>query len=295
MPRGDFEQHIPHCLVLCANRCGKRIPRSNIRQHDEECPNVQVPCSANNLGCNEVLLRSELLIHGQNCRYEQARWIIEPLQQQTTTITNELRSECDTLRQQVTNLTQNYQQVLQILHKMQHQIQRPTIRSDHRWRGCPNHLVTNNGRHVTKIDTGVRDWSNPIFSIDSIQEEITYIEFKIMNRALHFFFGVSKTTNVGDRSFMSPNDVICFYSDPDSLGSPCVTVVRDCSVRIGDVVGLVVDKTKQEIRFYKNGVLIARGTRSPSQMEPMYLVMWMYLGNAQVEFCEKYPFELLLE
>jgi hypothetical protein len=83
------------------------------------------------------------------------------------------------------------------------------------------------------------------------------------------------------------------YADDISLGSDSVTVVSDCTVHSGDYMGMVVDKTKQEIKFYKNGKLTAHSTRPPSAMEPMYLVTWTYLPGATIEFCERYPFKLL--
>jgi WD40 repeat protein len=106
MDRGDFEQHKPNCPVKCAQGCGEDVPRSKVTEHATVCTNVQVPCTANELGCTEIILRGNLQNHVQECKYEQSRWIIEPLRQETVS-----------LRQHVDQLNNHYQQSLHELNK----------------------------------------------------------------------------------------------------------------------------------------------------------------------------------
>jgi hypothetical protein len=163
------------------------------------------------------------------------------------------------------------------------------------WAPSSGYTLTEDAKGVSKLNDTIygSNWNHPIYSTERLHDKITYIELRIKERGNILFFGVSKTNKVRDATFMDPSSCICIYADATSLGSQCVTVVEDCSVRPNDVLGLVVDKVEETITFYKNGKTIARGTRKPSQMEPMYLIMWLYYGNATVELCEQFPLDSL--
>ncbi len=79
MQRGCFEEHKPKCPYECSHGCGTIISQATKTAHDATCKNVLVPCSAANLGCPEIVLRCILDAHTTQCKYEQSRWIVEPL------------------------------------------------------------------------------------------------------------------------------------------------------------------------------------------------------------------------
>ncbi len=91
MTRGDFQEHIPKCPTPCPHECGESVPRASVTEHETVCPNVQVPCAAKELGCIEVVPRGDLQNHAQVCRYEQSRWIIEPLKQDIASLETKLQ------------------------------------------------------------------------------------------------------------------------------------------------------------------------------------------------------------
>jgi WD40 repeat protein len=93
MARGDFQEHISSCPIMCPNGCGESIPRAKLTEHATVCPNVQVPCAAAEFGCIEAVLRGIRHDHEQECRYEQSRFIFEPLHQETVTLRNKYKSE----------------------------------------------------------------------------------------------------------------------------------------------------------------------------------------------------------
>jgi WD40 repeat protein len=108
MARGDFHEHITSCPVVCPCGCGESIPLAKLIEHATVCPNVQVPCTAAEFGCTETVLRGTCHNHEQECRYEQSRFIFEPLYQETVTLKGEICS----LTTKYENLNKNHQQVL---------------------------------------------------------------------------------------------------------------------------------------------------------------------------------------
>jgi WD40 repeat protein len=111
MARGDFQEHIPRCPVMCPHGCGENVPRANLNNHATVCPNVQVPCAAAEFGCTETVLRGVRHNHEQQCRYEQSRFIFEPIHQDAVMLRKH-ESEIFSLTTKYNNLNKNHQQVL---------------------------------------------------------------------------------------------------------------------------------------------------------------------------------------
>ncbi len=116
MDRGDFEQHKPNCPVKCPQGCGEDVPRSKVTEHNATvCLNVQVPCTAKELGCTDIILRRNLQIHIQECKYEQSRWIIEPLKQEVISLRQHVEQLDDQYQQSLNELNKKYETILQQL------------------------------------------------------------------------------------------------------------------------------------------------------------------------------------
>jgi hypothetical protein len=172
--------------------------------------------------------------------------------------------------------------------------ERPRIR--HKWVHAPDdvgHVIALEGQRVQKLS---QNWETHVLSAEQLSDALTYVEIKIVQN-LHdyggIFFGISKTNSVGESTFMDPESTVCVYNDQSSLGSDSIIPSTDCSFGPGDVIGLVVDKTKDEIVFFKNGRQMAQGATKPSQMEPMYLIMWLYYSDAIIEMCNEYTYSSL--
>jgi WD40 repeat protein len=115
MNRGDFEHHKPNCAVKCAQGCGENVPRSKLTEHATVCTCVQVPCTAKDLGCTETALRGKLQIHALECKYEQSRWIIEPLKQETISLWQHVDQMYNQYQQSLYELNKKYEMILQLL------------------------------------------------------------------------------------------------------------------------------------------------------------------------------------
>jgi WD40 repeat protein len=119
MARGAFQEHIPSCPVVCPHGCGESIPRAKVTEHATVCPNVTVQCAAAEFGCTETVLRGIRRNHEQECRYEQSRFIFEPLQQEVeelkrnnenlTTKYNQACNDIGVLNKQYTTLENKYE------------------------------------------------------------------------------------------------------------------------------------------------------------------------------------------
>jgi hypothetical protein len=79
MPRSNFKEHIPNCAILCARGCGIATSKAEQTTHDLVCTFAVIPCSASSFGCTMQLKRCDMEEHSKECKWEQSRWIIEPL------------------------------------------------------------------------------------------------------------------------------------------------------------------------------------------------------------------------
>jgi WD40 repeat protein len=105
---------------VCPLGCGDNVPRAKLTEHATVCPNVQVPCAAAEFGCTEMVQRGNYYNHEQECRYEQSRFIFEPLHQETVRLRGEISSltikymnalsEVGELKRNNDNLTNSYNQ-----------------------------------------------------------------------------------------------------------------------------------------------------------------------------------------
>jgi hypothetical protein len=177
-------------------------------------------------------------------------------------------------------------------------VMRTRIQSYHKWCDTEQSVkelkTTFDGQRVEKISPS--SWGCPIFSEEPLADTVTYVQLKLLTSTYDYggiFFGISKTNTIGYSTFLDSDHTVCLYNDATSLGARSVDVLSDCSAKKDDVIGLVADKAKDEIRFYRNGMLIARGKKKPSEMEPMYLCMWLYYDIAQVELCNDYLYSSL--
>jgi hypothetical protein len=161
-----------------------------------------------------------------------------------------------------------------------------------KWEPDTENYVVDSEKQIVTYTQG-DTWRNPIFSSEPLREQITYHEIRLHNKGHLLFYGIAKGKNIGTSTFLDSTSTCCLFTDPSSLGSRSITVIKDCTAKKGDVLGLVVDKLREEIRFYRNGVLIAKGMQKPTSMEPMYIVSWLYYRDSAIETCTVHPYELL--
>ena len=57
-----------HCeFVRCPNKCGSVFHGCKLKEHNEICPNVTIPCINQSLGCPVEMLRKEINSHLAKC------------------------------------------------------------------------------------------------------------------------------------------------------------------------------------------------------------------------------------
>ncbi len=73
-----------------------------------------------------------------------------------------------------------------------------------------------------------------------------------------------------------------------------VTVLPNAEITIEEgVLGVVVDKIADEIRYYFNGKIIAYGDVRPSEFKQFYVVIGVYDVGQELQICERYPYSSL--
>ncbi len=113
MQRGEFNSH--KCESQCSRGCGTTVESTDIREHELICPNMPVQCKAKDLGCTETPLRGVLLVHQQECKYEQSRWIVEQLNRKYDTLNNKY----NTLENQYNKMENMFAEVLRRLNTLE--------------------------------------------------------------------------------------------------------------------------------------------------------------------------------
>ena len=130
MQRVDFEQHKKSCTTVCPRNCGSHVPRLLREAHALTCSNEPVPCRSIELGCTAVVPRSQLQDHMLLCRYEQARWIIEPLKRESTghqQNAERLKSEVAALKLKCTRLETTLNSRSSTVATSNQQVARPVV------------------------------------------------------------------------------------------------------------------------------------------------------------------------
>jgi hypothetical protein len=97
MARGEFQDHKFKCSYPCTWGCGEVVNPERAREHERTCLNFKINCTANDIGCKDMIPRCYLAQHIASCRWEQSRWIVEPLYQKISEQENKLKKQQSTI------------------------------------------------------------------------------------------------------------------------------------------------------------------------------------------------------
>jgi hypothetical protein len=161
-------------------------------------------------------------------------------------------------------------------------------------------ILQNHGTVVKK--KGSDSWEKPLLSNQELTDPITYSQFKTLKLGKSMgkhsgsgvFVGVSQSNKIETRDFTRSDKTICMYNDVVALDSGSVTrITTFCKTGSGDVIGVLVDQHKDQILFYINGKLSSVGKRKPSEMRPLYAVLWLYYNECHIEMGNFYDYTTL--
>lgn len=132
--RCEFKEHINNCLFSCPRNCGEKLNRKIFNEHDLKCinktiicpigcqykiklcflkehenlcPKKIINCTANDIGCKEMIYRSEVQLHSKSCHYVQLRPVIDDLINQNKHLQKEIQDLLelnDNLKNKISNL-----------------------------------------------------------------------------------------------------------------------------------------------------------------------------------------------
>jgi hypothetical protein len=167
------------------------------------------------------------------------------------------------------------------------QIRAPKVRSDIiEWETDNSSFeLSNNNTRIRKV--GPLGWgSGIIFSRTSINKEITYFQAKIV------LLNQNLPSNTGG---------VCLgIASP--IGTPFICMLNtDTGSReyssfhatTGDVLGVVVDKKKDQVLFYKNAKFVEYGKSKPSSIEGAKAMMEMYYPRCVIEMGDFFQYSSL--
>jgi hypothetical protein len=86
------------------------------------------------------------------------------------------------------------------------------------------------------------------------------------------------------------NTIVVYNSTYTSLEKEPVVI----NAGIGDVIGVVVDLDKDQVRFYVNGKMGAVGKNQPSLLQPLYAVLSLANQGTEIEMGDFYSYHALV-
>eukprot|EP00123_Amoebidium_parasiticum_P020173 comp44088_c0_seq1/m.47498 comp44088_c0_seq1/g.47498 ORF comp44088_c0_seq1/g.47498 comp44088_c0_seq1/m.47498 type:complete len:356 (-) comp44088_c0_seq1:102-1169(-) len=92
-PKHFVQQHRDqYCYIDCPEGCGVRATRTDMEKHvSDECPKVEIPCSAQVVGCEKRCLRSEIEAHERDCPFVTLQPILMDHHEQILSLTTQIQ------------------------------------------------------------------------------------------------------------------------------------------------------------------------------------------------------------
>lgn len=91
----SLEEHVksscPSYTLVCPNKCGAHVKRSQLPQHDKECPLAEITCPYVEAGCSLVMRRKESLDHQQDSYINHLLMAFQFLHTEVTTMKSKLQ------------------------------------------------------------------------------------------------------------------------------------------------------------------------------------------------------------
>jgi hypothetical protein len=160
------------------------------------------------------------------------------------------------------------------------------------------------GSRYVLLDSEVRktfsDWSVIVASDRPLSRKTNYFELELIAdhdlKLNGMVVGVSEA-RVPNVDLFTPKCRSCHIYDGrnTSLMTQGVKHIKNEDCKRGDVIGVVVDFTQDQILFYLNGKLLAVNTedRKPSMFPAIYLLCATYYAKTGVAVVKKYDYEEL--
>jgi small GTP-binding protein len=155
-----------------------------------------------------------------------------------------------------------------------------------------NFVLSNEDRTITKH--GSNNWDLVAFSSIAMESGLQYWQVKvdsINSDKSGMSIGLTSDRNIRPDHYTVGTTLGCAGS---AYGVICVPNGSDYVViGGGDVVGFLVDFIQDEIKIYKNGRQIFRGTHRPSDLKQIYATVFLYYNGDQVSLVNDYPLSML--
>jgi hypothetical protein len=162
---------------------------------------------------------------------------------------------------------------------------------------APNKLITLSNNDTALLKTS-SNWEEPVYSQQELRGKLVYVQMKIIVlgypvQGTGLLFGISKTNKVPKDAYRSGSAIALFNDATSSATKALLNVRANCVAKANDVIGMVVDRIKDKVRFYINAKCVATSIQKPSEFEPIYLVAWVFFQNCHLELGAYIPFHRL--
>jgi hypothetical protein len=152
--------------------------------------------------------------------------------------------------------------------------------------------ILTNGERIEKTS---ECWGCPFVSEKPLEEQrrIIYFEIKIVENVQVYGGGIvigftEDNQRMGSR-VVSDTDLVVYLSMTGNMHiRQDVVCYKSVESVADDVIGVVLDRMLDEVRFYLNGKLVAKSIRRPSSLKSVYAYTNIFYWGQKLEICKKY-------
>jgi hypothetical protein len=171
---------------------------------------------------------------------------------------------------------------------------RTQIKTNVTWNTNTRHYEIDGTNTLRKVsETSYKD---PINSKEELIDDISYIQFRVqhLKPGNSLFFGITTGLESRGGDYLNDEKTVLIASGILANKTYC-KAIRPCVFKQGDVVGLVVDKQRNEVKFYVNRKLIVKGSRDLCALKPIHLALWLCHKDCTIEMGHFYAHQTLQE
>jgi hypothetical protein len=155
---------------------------------------------------------------------------------------------------------------------------------------------TTNGDTAEKLHG---DWTGNLLSDKPITANFSFFEVQLQQTSTGevdgSYVGISDGPDHSSFYGHMTKSICAIYTSNacNIAAAPFISVTTNqefAAFRDNSVIGVIVDKITDELRFYLDGVLVGIGTTKPSLFKDIYVFIAMFYKDAKISIVDKYKY-----
>jgi hypothetical protein len=148
-----------------------------------------------------------------------------------------------------------------------------------------------------KIVKTASSWDHVFISDVPLTNTVNYFEIEIVGGGTYDGLYVGVTEDTEHKSFTGSvqDSTRAIYNNASGNinSSTTIEAVKSVATKLGDVFGVVTDKSSNSIRYYLNGEYAGTSKRGISDLKIMYAFVAVFYDGQAIQLVERYPYRSL--